>query len=112
MQPITLTVYVRIELSTDGGLTGYYWIGKAHTFPHLPPIGYEIDYRHRSLDTVILDRVLQNPENPGQYAAYQNAWVAMTMGELCLWENAGWTKFDMRDEDKHERTGKKKQPGK
>ena len=96
-------VFIKVEVSTDGGLAGHYWLRKAHKFPTLPPIGYELDYRHRTRETVILDRVLMTPESEA-LTAYQNAWFAFGVGELVLWESAGWEKLEMAPEDKAPRT--------
>lgn len=102
MQSIPIWVYVKAEVVTDGGLSGCYWLAKQHTFPGLPPLGYELDYREFTRETVILDRILQHPGS-GEFRAFQKGWVSLTLGDLALWQQSGWHKLDMSEEDKNDR---------
>jgi len=91
-------VFLQVEVATDGGLVGHYWLAKEHFLPSIPPTGFELDYRALTGETVILDRLLYEPGS-NQYRAYQEAWLSIGVGELSLWESAGWKKFPMTDDD-------------
>ena len=99
MQPVNLWVYLKVEVTTDGGLCGCYWLAKEHAFYGLPPLGYELDYREFTRETVVIDRVLQHP-GTGTYRAFQTGWLSMGLGDLALWQQSGWHKIEMSDEDK------------
>jgi len=99
MEPIPIWIYIKVEVTTDGGLVGHYWLTRQFEFPTLPPIGLELDYRVRIRETVIIDRLMLEPGS-GQYQGYQKSWFSIGVGDLALWEHAGWTKMDMSEEDK------------
>jgi len=99
MEPIPVWVFIRVEVTTDGGLIGHYWLAKEFSFPTLPPIGLELDYRARTREIVIIDQLMLEPDS-GQYKGYQTAWFSIGVGDLALWEHAGWMKVEMNDEDK------------
>lgn len=99
MEPIPVWVFLMVEVSTDGGLVGHYWLMKRHTFPTLPPIGYELDYRAQTRETVVLDRVLVDPAAEGELRGFQDSWLSIGVGDLAMWEHAGWQKRQMTDAD-------------
>ena len=98
MEPILVWVFLMVEVSTDGGLVGHYWLAKRHSFPTLPPIGYELDYRAQTRETVSLQRILMDP-NSGEIRGFQDEWISIGVGDLAMWEHAGWSKTQMTDED-------------
>lgn len=98
MEPIPVWVFIKVEVTTDGGLIGHYWLAKLFSFPGLPPIGLELDYRSKTRETVMLDKLLYEPER-NEYRGYQDAWFSISVGDLALWEHAGWQKMNMTDED-------------
>lgn len=98
MDSIPIWVFLMAEVATDGGLCGHYWLRKQHQFPTIPPLGYELDYRSRTKETVILDRILGDPET-GDIRGFQSSWISIGVGDLALWEHAGWSKVQMTDDE-------------
>lgn len=98
MEPVQLWVFFKIEVTTDSGLSGHYWMAKLHKFLVPPYVGLELDYRTTTGHTVKLERVLLNPET-GEYQAIQDSWISIGAGELTLWEYHGWAKVEMHEDD-------------
>lgn len=98
MEPLQVWVFFRLEVTTESGMVGKYWMCKKHPFQYPPTVGLEIDYRTKTGNTVILERVLKDPET-GQYQAIQESWISITVGELTLWEAQGWVRQDMPEEE-------------
>lgn len=98
MEPIPVWCFIKVEVATDGGLSGHFWLRKKHDFVQLPPIGFELDYRSLTGETVILSRIMLDPVS-GVYSGYQDEWFSIGVGQLELWEHAGWQKLNMTDAD-------------
>lgn len=98
MDTVTVWIYLKVEVATDGGLAGNYWLMKPHEFFSLPPIGLELDYQSRVRETVVIDRLFLDPDN-GMLRGLQQSWLSIGVGELVHWEAAGWEKRLMTEEE-------------
>jgi len=92
---VPIWVYIKVEVTTDGGLNGHYWLAKQH---HVPFLGVELDYRRWTRETVVVDRILQDPET-GELRGFQEAWFSLGVGEMAIWEHCGWQRQNMTEEE-------------
>lgn len=93
---IRVWVFFPAEVTTESGLIGNYWLVKAHDIPAFPTVGLELDYRSYTGQTVRFDRVLYDPRLQ-VWSAYQDAWLSIGLGELSLWQGAGFEKQEHQD---------------